>query len=340
MGGRRREVGTHQQASSAPTDPFAGMAGHRAARDLLRHQLETGRMPHAYLFVGEPMLGKTTAARALARALLPQVPLERHPDYWEDDRREALKIDEIRLLPDRQPEFHLQSLQAFLSMKPAIGRHRLAIISNVGRLADPVQGILLKTLEEPHPGRVIVLTTPSLSPFVVLPTVVSRCQRVAFHGVGQHEVAALLRARGVSEERAALLGELSRGRPGWAVRAAGDESVIQRHDRWEQRLEEVLGAPRDVALRVAAELDAAGWDWRKNGRAQPAEERGEDPVLFALATWQLYLRRRMMEEGHRPAQARWARLLERSFDVAGYLEQNVSPRLALEVFLLEARRSG
>jgi hypothetical protein len=36
---------------------------------------------------------------------------------------------------------------------------------------------------------------------------------------------------------------------------------------------------------------------------------------------------------------RWARLLERSYDVVGYHEQNVSPRLALEVFLLECRRA-
>jgi DNA polymerase III subunit delta' len=319
---------------------FDGIAGHRAALDLLRHQVESGRAPHAYLFVGEPMLGKTTVARALAQALLGDVPLSRHPDYWEDDRSEALKIDEIRLLPDRQPEFHQQSLQAFLSMKPALGTHRVAVISNVGRLADPVQGILLKTLEEPHPGRVIVLTTPSLSPFVVLPTVVSRCQRVSFHAVGQRDVADLLVGRGVPAERATLLAELARGRPGWAVRAAGDETVIERHRAWADRFDEVVGAPADTALRLAAELDSVAWEWRKNGRGQPAGERGEDPLAFAMTSWQLHLRRRMLDEGHPGTQARWARLLERSYDVVGYLEQNVSPRLALEVFLLEATRAG
>jgi DNA polymerase-3 subunit delta' len=322
------------------SSPFDGIAGHRAALDLLQHQVDSGRTPHAYLFAGEPMLGKTTAARALAGALLPDLPLARHPDYWEDDRSDALRIDEIRLLPDRQPEFHQQSLQAFLSMKPALGSHRVAVISNVGRLADPVQGILLKTLEEPHPGRVIVLTTPSLSPFVVLPTVVSRCQRVAFHGVGQHDVEALLGRRGVPTATATLLAELARGRPGWAVRAAGDETVIERHREWSDRFDQVVGAPADAALHLAAALDAAAWEWRRNGKGQPAGERGEDPLAFAMAAWQLHLRRRMVDEGHPPSQARWAHLLERSYDVVGYLEQNVSPRLALEVFLLEASRAG
>jgi DNA polymerase-3 subunit delta' len=318
---------------------FDGIAGHRAVLDLLRHQLETERLPHAYLFVGEPRLGKTTVARALAQALLPQVRLDRHPDYWEDDRAEALKIDEIRLLPDHQPDFHQQSLQAFLTLKPALGKYRVAVISNVGRLADPVQGILLKTLEEPHPGRVIVLTTPSLSPFVVLPTIVSRCQRVSFHGVDESEIVGLLRVRGVAPERAALLAELSRGRPGWALCGAGDGSVVERHKYWTGRLEEVFGAPADTALRVAAEVDTATREWRRNGKSQPVDERGDDPVELALAIWQLQLRQRMVDEGDPASQARWARLLERSYDVVGYLEQNVNPRLALEVFLLEVSRA-
>jgi DNA polymerase III subunit delta' len=314
-------------------DPFGEIAGHLAVRRLLASQLASGRLPHAYLFAGEPSLGKTTVARALATSLLREVPLRRHPDYWEDDRRDNLRIDEIRLLPDKQPEHHVQSLQAFLALKPAVGAYRVAVISNVGRMADPIQGILLKTLEEPHPNRVIVLTTPSVSPFVVLPTVVSRCQRVSFHAVPLPEVAGLLRSRGVAVEQADALANLSRGRPGWAVRAAADGDVVGRHRQWAQRLEEVFGAPADVALSLAAELDGSNFQWRASDRST------EDPVLFALGSWQLHLRRRMGDEPP-PAQARWARLLERSYDTLGYLEQNVSPRLALECFLLECRKAS
>jgi DNA polymerase III subunit delta' len=314
------------------SDPFAEVAGHQAVRRLLASQIQSGRLAHAYLFVGEPSLGKTTAARALATALLPQRPIDRHPDYWEDDRRENLKIDEVRLLPDRQPEHHQQSLQAFLSLKPTVASHRVAVIANVGRLADK-QGILLKTLEEPHPNRIIVLTTPSVSPFVVLPTVVSRCQRVTFHAVPMPEVRALLVRQGVPADRAGDLAALARGRPGWAVGAAGDDEVVQRHERWARRLDEVFGAPADVALGLAAELDSSNFQWRGSDRT------GEDPLQFALGSWQLHLRRRMLDAPPQ-AQGRWARLLERSYDTLGYLEQNVSPRLALECFLLEARRAS
>ena len=83
--------------------PFDGVCGHQAALHRLQAQVDHGRIAHAYLFHGEPGLGKTFVARRLAAALLPEVPLERHPDYWEDDRAKLLPIDEIRLLPDKAP---------------------------------------------------------------------------------------------------------------------------------------------------------------------------------------------------------------------------------------------
>ena len=315
------------------TDPFHGVAGHTQALEQLRSQVKSDRLAHAYLFVGESGLGKSTTARALASALLPEAPLTRNPDYWEDDRIKPLSINEIRLLPDKPPEFHELSLQAFLNLKPAIGARRVALVVNVGRLRDQDQGVLLKTLEEPHPHRVIVLTTPSLNPFVVLPTVVSRCQRVFFHPVPAPEIEKLLAAAGVEARRANLLSELSGGRPGWAIRRASDERVIELHRAWTRRLEEIFGAPADVPLHVAAQLDAEQMGWRRS------EGDEEDPALFAIASWQIELRRRMLGSRGRE-QGRWARLLELSYDTLGYLEQNVSPRLALETFLLECRRAS
>jgi len=315
------------------TDLFDGIVGHSQALEQLRSQASSGRLAHAYLFVGESGLGKMSAARAMAASLLPEAPLHRHPDYWEDDRIKPLSINEIRLLPDKAPEFHELSLQAFLNLKPAVGQRRVAVIANVGRVRDQDQSVLLKTLEEPHPNRVILLTTPSLNPFVVLPTVVSRCQRVFFHPVPAPEIEKLLGRQDVDPSRAGVLAELARGRPGWAVRVAGDQGVIELHENWTRRLEEVFGAPADVPLQVAAELDAGQMAWRRT------EGEAEDPALFAIASWQIELRKRMLASRGRE-QGAWARLLELSYDTLGYLEQNVSPRLALETFLIECRKAS
>ncbi|MDQ6922183.1 MAG: hypothetical protein M3170_11330, partial [Candidatus Dormibacteraeota bacterium] len=60
------------------TETFPAIAGHAPVLQLLRTQLASGRLAHAYLFVGEPAVGKTAVARGLAGALLPEVALERH----------------------------------------------------------------------------------------------------------------------------------------------------------------------------------------------------------------------------------------------------------------------
>ena len=315
------------------TPPFAGIAGHERALEQLRADIDRDRLAHAYLFVGETRLGKWTVAHALAQHLLPEAPLARHPDYWFDDRNKLLKVKEVKLDPTDLPEYHQSTLQTFLNLKPAVATRRVAMIKNVGRLQDQSQAVLLKTLEEPHPHRVIVLTTPSLNPFVVLPTVVSRCRRVFFHPIPAEQIEKLLLARDVKPERARILSELARGRPGWAIRVAGDDGVIEQHREWTRRLVEVFGSPADVPLNVAEELDVAQMAWRRT------EGEVEDPALFAVASWQVELRRRMLAARGRE-QGRWARLVELSYDTLGYLEQNVSPRLALETFLLECRRAS
>jgi DNA polymerase-3 subunit delta' len=310
---------------------FEGLAGHRRVLRLLERQLERDHLAHAYLFTGEPQLGKTEVARRFAAMLLPEVTLGRHPDYWEDDRLANLKVNEIRLISDEGPEFHPQSLQDFLNLKPAVGRRRVVLLSNIGRLPDLSQNLLLKALEEPHPNRVIILTTPSLSPFVVIPTIVSRCQRVNFHPVSEGEIAQLLVSAGVAADRADELAALSRGRPGWALRAAEDPKVLERHAAWTERLEEMVGAPADVPLRLAEELDSLHMAWRGSDKEL------EDPFTEALGSWQMELRRRMLGDLH---PATWARLLELSYDTLGHHEQNVSARLNLECFLLEVRRAS
>src|ERR1700737_2922964 len=103
---------------------FAAIAGHQRAISTLRAQRAAGRLAHAYCLIGEEGLGKTAVARALAEELLlgegQPSRLEVHPDFWSDDRPEAISIDEIRFHPERGAPTHEQSLQQFLSLKPFV----------------------------------------------------------------------------------------------------------------------------------------------------------------------------------------------------------------------------
>src|SRR5207245_234339 len=173
----RKNPGTATAQRTGST-VFASVVGHAHTIAALQGQRRLGRLAHAYCLIGEEGVGKTSVARALAEELLlgPGQPprLEVHPDFWIDDRDEAISIDEIRFKPERVAEVHDQSLQQFLSLKPFVASARVAILANAERMTEAAQNCLLKTLEEPPPNTVLVLTTAY--PDHLLATCLSRCQ--------------------------------------------------------------------------------------------------------------------------------------------------------------------
>src|SRR5712691_1291427 len=182
---------------------FAAIAGHQRAITMLRAQ------------------------RAAAR-------LEVHPDFWCDDRPEAISIDEIRFHPERGAPAHDQSLQQFLSLKPFVAPLRVALLANAERMTEAAQNCLLKTLEEPPPNTVLVLTTAY--PDHLLSTCLSRCQLIALSPVGRPELAEFIKGRHDNEPEAEALVSLAHGRPGWAARALTDRDWVLRTDRWAEGL--------------------------------------------------------------------------------------------------------
>src|SRR2546430_12256060 len=173
---------------------FAAIAGHDRAISILRAHRQTGRLAHAYGLTGEEAMGKTAVARALAEELLlgagQPSRLEVHPDFWSDDRPEAISIDEIRFHPERGAPTHEQSLQQFLSLKPFVAPLRVALLANAERMTEQAQNCVLKTLEEPPSNTVLLLTTAY--PDHLLPTCLSRCQlisMVALRGFSVHSFA-------------------------------------------------------------------------------------------------------------------------------------------------------
>src|SRR5437868_11512433 len=233
---------------------FAAIAGHDRAISILQAHRRAGRLADAYCLTGEEAIGKTAVARSLAEELLlgagQPSRLEVHPDFWSDDRPEAISIDEIRFHPERGAPTHEQSLQQFLSLKPFVAPLRVALLANAERMTEAAQNCLLKTLEEPPPNTVLILTTAYADH--LLSTCLSRCQVIALSPVGRSAVVDFIASRHGNREDAEALAGVAHGRPGWALRALTDREWALRMDRWAEELAGLAFEDVDGVLSYAA----------------------------------------------------------------------------------------
>ncbi len=312
--------------------------GHEWAVGLLRRGLTNGRVAHAYLMAGPPQIGKRTLALNFAQALNclgQEVPCGEclscrkiahgnHPDVRLIEATGAsIKIDQIR------------AMQRAVSLSVHEGRWKVFILLGMERATTEAANCLLKTLEEP-PSRVILVLTATATE-ALLPTIVSRCQVLQLRPLPIEMVQEALERRwGVEAERAELLARLSGGRLGWAVMASADEAVLRQR---ESRLEELRGLLRQgrvERLNYASRLSRApeamrealnlwlSW-WRdllliKGGCSAQIANIDHQDILHAQA-----------REYTLPQVKGFLRDLQAAVQ---QLEDNVNPRLALEVLML------
>ena len=214
--------------------PFSELQAQDRAVGALQAALRRGRLHHAYLLGGPEGVGKGTAARLLAQAANCEGPGARvdglpedacgecapcrkiargtHPDVFllQEERVMAkagrwepkggrtpsreIVVDQVRDLVDHR-----------LSMRRFEGRRRVVVIDPADAMNVQAQNALLKTLEEPPEGTTLVLV--SSSPDALLPTIKSRCLRVAFAPLPEPIILAHLVAAGQPPPAS------SRGRP-------------------------------------------------------------------------------------------------------------------------------
>lgn len=213
--------------------------GQPRAVELLRYSLESGRLAHAYLFVGQSNVGKMTLAINLAQAL--NCEQEERPcgQCTACSRIATGKHADVQII-GRSPDTgsgesapkkeigiaQIRELQQAASLQPYEGKHRVFIIDGAEYLNEESANCLLKTLEEPPSQVLIILLT--INDSRLLPTIVSRCQRVDLlpvpTGIIEQELSG---HRDVEPDRAGLLARLSRGGIGWAIAASQNDKLLQ-----------------------------------------------------------------------------------------------------------------
>lgn len=193
---------------------------------MVRRALAHGRMPHALLFRGPAGVGKRLFARGLAAALNccggepGQIALTacghcsschklksgNHPDFLViQPEKDAIKIGQIR------------EMSRAITYPPYESQYRVVLLEDVHAMQAAAANSLLKTLEEPPPGNILILTAETSRQ--VLPTILSRCQIVPFLPLSEAETLAIIEhlLPAIDDDTAPLLARYSDGSPGKAL---------------------------------------------------------------------------------------------------------------------------
>lgn len=323
------------------------LAGHDWATALLADAILQERVGHAYLLTGPDQVGKTSLARLVAQTLNCEaepaqrpcgvcracrlIAADRHPDVRmvtpEVNDRGALsiKIDQIR------------DLQQALSLSSYEARHKVAIIERFDAASLGAANAFLKTLEEPPPGVVLLLTATEADS--LLSTIVSRCRTIHLRPVPAATIETLLQTQYDSPpDQATRLAHLAEGRPGWAVNALRDDNLLDERSRHLELLSEALAGNRVTRFGLAEQI------------ARRPEE--VTPTLQTWLSWWRDLAQTAvtgptnsdLNLGNRPealgrfvqiwTQAEIVRGLQRTDEAVRQIARNANSRLALEYMFL------
>ena len=331
--------------------------GQERAVDFLRRSLANGQLPHALLLVGPRHVGKMTLALNLAQALncstdttpcgdctpCRKIAQGKHADVQviglivgEDGKlKTEIIIDQVR------------EMQRTASLKPFEGRHRVFIIEEAELLNTEAANCLLKTLEEPPPAVTFILLAANVR--ALLPTVVSRCQKVALYPLSPARVEEVLLGRPSLKdepERARVLARLSRGCLGWALAALEDGRLLKERSEKMEALVALADAGLDERFTYAGHLAT------QFGR----DRRSVRETLDLWLTWWRDLllmksgcsdfivnidRKAALESRAQDYTLAQVASFVRALGAAGeHLDRNANPRLALEVLMLSIPPKG
>jgi DNA polymerase-3 subunit delta' len=219
------------------TVTFESLVGQNPAKRLLSRMVDKDRVAHALLFTGIDGIGKQTVAKALAMALncrklagvqackkcpsCRKMLSDNHPDLIiVEPSGTFIKIDQVRNLRKR------------LMFAPVQGGRRMVVVNDSHAMNAEASNAMLKMLEEPPDNTHIVLTAPQTSD--LLPTIVSRCQHIAFEPLSFETIAQVLREnQDIDAESARAIAILAKGSLGKAL-----STETQRWMTWRKELHE------------------------------------------------------------------------------------------------------
>ncbi|MCB2184349.1 MAG: DNA polymerase III subunit delta' [Desulfobulbaceae bacterium] len=226
--------------------------GQDKAKNFLKTSFSRGKSSHAYLFRGPAGVGKKTCANAFTALINCLSPVDgdvcghcssclkynsgNHPDFLEiKPQGTAIKIDQIR------------ELKKTLTYPPFEARFRVVLMQDIHMTMRRKEATnsLLKTLEEPPPNTLFILTGDETGD--ILPTILSRCQIIAFYPLPYELVTQALMNEDIDEATASTLSGIAEGSLGRARLLHKEGLLPLRQEIIEKLIELRPGQPESVA---------------------------------------------------------------------------------------------
>lgn len=214
---------------------FSDILGNERVKKILKKALQKDKVPNSILLCGPDGIGKRNMALVLAKAM--------NCEQKKDDACETCLTcrainkgnfpDVIGINPEKNviKIKQMRLLKQIAYLKPMVGKKRVFIVLEAEKMTEEAANSLLKVLEEPPLFSHIILATHN--PFVILPTIKSRCQILNFTAVSKEDIEKVLRDKGYGKEKARIISLLVRGNLNQAVNLEWEKVDARRKKAWQ-----------------------------------------------------------------------------------------------------------
>jgi DNA polymerase III subunit delta' len=255
-------------------DYFTSLIGQNQAVELLTQAVSQNRIAPGYLFVGSNGIGKSLAAKYFIELLFSahlaeprliasvqnRVQQRNHPDllwveptYMNQGKRLSIKEAESAGLKRKAPpQIRLEQVREigdFLSRPPLEAARSIVVLSQAETMGEGAANGLLKTLEEPGKAA-LILIAPTVES--LLPTLISRCQKIQFNRLNPAAMALVLQQAGFGEilSHSEVMG-MAQGSPGeaiaiWQQLQSMPDDLLQKVKQLPQNLRSALALAKEI----------------------------------------------------------------------------------------------